>query len=132
MMCPKHTTGAGPCYCADSIYHQAGEALVGAIDTANAYASGPDDLRIVTLRMDEALALARAVGFEDWARRAAHELQTLCDQAQEAAGNPGGDDQLPRARALLAEYECIAAGRPTWQVTVACESHDGHTVLDDL
>lgn len=37
-------------------------ALLGAIDTANAYASGPEELRIVTLRMDDALALVSLAG----------------------------------------------------------------------
>lgn len=49
---------------------------------------------------------------EDWALRTLQTLQDFCDDAQEAAGNPDGEDQLPDVRALMLEYEQIAAGQP--------------------
>lgn len=48
---------------------------------------------------------------QDWASRAVQELQEFCDEAQMAAGNPDGEDQLPSVRGLIHEYDCIAAGQ---------------------
>lgn len=57
---------------------------------------------------------------EDWALRALQTLQDFCDEAQAAAGNPDGEDQLLDVRALMLEHERIAAGLPTWQAR--CQS----------
>lgn len=46
---------------------------------------------------------------EDWALRTMQELQDFCDDAQEAAGNPDGEDQLIGTRELMAEFEALAA-----------------------
>lgn len=58
---------------------------------------------------------------EDWAGRAAQELQEFCDDAQVAAGNPDGEDQLLSVRVLIAEYERIAKGQPAWPVRMVAE-----------
>ena len=50
-----------------------------------------------------------------WADRAAQDLQEFCDEAQAAAGNPDGEDQLRSTRALIAEYDAIKSGKPVWQ-----------------
>lgn len=47
---------------------------------------------------------------EDWSTRAAQALQDMCDEAQMAAGNPDGTDQLPDIRALLDEHNRIMHG----------------------
>ncbi len=44
---------------------------------------------------------------EGWAVMAAQELQDLCDEAQEAAGDPDGVDQLPGVRQLIHELDDI-------------------------
>jgi len=44
---------------------------------------------------------------EGWAVMAAQELQDICDEAQEATGNPDGEDQLPGIRMLLRELDEI-------------------------
>tara|TARA_R110001599_G_scaffold100770_9_gene258137 strand:+ start:5222 stop:5386 length:165 start_codon:yes stop_codon:yes gene_type:complete len=44
---------------------------------------------------------------EDWAQRAVQELQDLCDEAQEAAGDPMGETELPGTRALIDEFNQI-------------------------
>ena len=70
---------------------------------------------------------------EDWACRAVHELQEFCDEAQAAAGNPDGEDQLLSVRVLIKEYEDIAADRNPWQPQLRgmpCKSE--HTLLDEL
>ncbi len=51
---------------------------------------------------------------EDWAGRVVQDLQEFCDDAQEAVGRPDGEDQLLGVRAMIKEYEDIAAGRPPW------------------
>lgn len=56
---------------------------------------------------------------EDWAQRTMQALQEVCDDAQEAAGNPDGTDQLMDIRGLMEEYECIAQGRPAWIAQIA-------------
>lgn len=56
----------------------------------------PDKYRVIDL---EAL--------EDWSLRVAQILQDVCDDAQAAAGNPDGADQLPDIRALLDEHNRI-------------------------
>jgi len=71
--------------------------------------------------------VSQADTLEDWAQRAAQELQEFCDDAQLAAGNPDGEDQLPGVRALLTEHSRIALGLPAWQAMVA--GTDDDTVL---
>jgi HPt (histidine-containing phosphotransfer) domain-containing protein len=44
---------------------------------------------------------------EIWSTLAAEELQQFCDEAQDAAGNPDGEDQLQATRALLADLDKI-------------------------
>ena len=61
---------------------------------------------------------------EDWSLRTMQLMQDFCDEAQVAAGNPDGEDQLPDVRALMFEYECIAAGRPTWQARVSGDAFE--------
>lgn len=56
----------------------------------------PDTYRVIDL---EAL--------EDWSLRVAQILQDVCDDAQMAAGNPDGTDQLPDIRELLEEHSRI-------------------------
>ena len=65
---------------------------------------------------------------EDWALRTMQALQDICDEAQAAAGNPDGEDQALDIRALMLEYEQIAAGRPAWQAKLAAQ--DDHEYLD--
>lgn len=55
---------------------------------------------------------------EDWSIRAAEALQEVCDEAQKAAGNPDGEDQLQDFRVLLAEHSRIMQGQPAWQAQV--------------
>ena len=50
---------------------------------------------------------------ESWALRACEALQEFCDEAQIAAGNPDGEDQLQDIRALLDEHSQITAD--LWQ-----------------
>lgn len=52
---------------------------------------------------------------EDWALRAAEALQQFCDEAQEASGNPDGEDQLRDIRKLIEEHHRIESGLPAWQ-----------------
>ena len=59
-----------------------------------------------------------------WADKAVQDLQEFCDEAQAAAGDPYGDDCLRGTRALIAEYDAIKSGRPTWQSQLAHESAD--------
>lgn len=47
---------------------------------------------------------------EDWSLRVAQILQDVCDDAQVAAGNPDGTDQLQDIRALLEEHSQIMRG----------------------
>ncbi len=47
---------------------------------------------------------------EDWSHRAAQALQDICDEAQLAAGNVDGEDQLPDLRELLLEHNQIMQG----------------------
>lgn len=54
---------------------------------------------------------------ESWAIMAAEELQQFCDDAQDAAGNPDGTDQLPGVRQLIAELDDIL--KPTWLEIIA-------------
>jgi len=42
-----------------------------------------------------------------WSLAAAQELQEICDDAQIAAGNPDGEDQLPSIRSLMNEFDEI-------------------------
>ena len=70
---------------------------------------------------------------EDWAGRVVQELQEFCDEAQAAAGNPDGEDQLLSVRVLIREYEDIAADRNPWKSQLRgmpCKSE--HTLLDEL
>lgn len=70
---------------------------------------------------------------EDWAGRAAQELQEFCDDAQAAAGNPDGEEWLQSVRILIKEYEDIAAGRTPWQAQMqAMTGESEHTWLDKL
>jgi len=50
---------------------------------------------------------------EGWAVMAAAELQEFCDEAQEAAGDPGGEGELQGTRMLLRELDEIMP--PRWQ-----------------
>lgn len=59
-----------------------------------------------------------------WADKAVQELQEFCDDAQVAAGDPDGTDQLQSTRALIAEYDAIKQGRPTWQSQLAHDHND--------
>lgn len=52
---------------------------------------------------------------EAWAYRAMDELQTFCDEAQAAEGNPDGDDCLAGTRALMAEFDLIKQFLPLGQ-----------------
>lgn len=47
---------------------------------------------------------------EDWAHRAAQELQDFCDEAQEAAGDQAGETELPGTRALIEEFNQLNKG----------------------
>lgn len=49
----------------------------------------------------------RLTALESWAERAAQELQEFCDDAQIAAGNPDGEDQLIGTRQLISELDGI-------------------------
>ena len=51
---------------------------------------------------------------EEWSVFACEALQEFCDEAQIAAGNPDGEDQLLDIRALLADHSRIMAGQPRW------------------
>lgn len=44
---------------------------------------------------------------ENWATMAAQELQDVCDEAQEAAGDPDGESELPGVRQLIRELDEI-------------------------
>lgn len=44
---------------------------------------------------------------EGWAVMAAQELQDICDEAQEAAGDPDGEGELLGVRMLLRELDEI-------------------------
>lgn len=66
---------------------------------------------------------------EGWATRAAQELQEFCDDAQEAAGNPDGEDQLPGVRGLIRELDAILKGEPLWQMQVRSADSDTELVL---
>lgn len=44
---------------------------------------------------------------ESWALMAAEALQEFCDEAQEAAGDPDGEGELPTVRALLRDLDDI-------------------------
>ena len=55
---------------------------------------------------------------EDWSCRAAEALQEFCDQAQEDAGNPDGEDQLADIRQLLKEHCYILNGKPVWTASL--------------
>lgn len=60
---------------------------------------------------------------ENWATMAAQELQDILDDAQEAAGNPDGVDQMPATRMLLRELDEIM---PTgWQDDLADGAESG-------
>ena len=61
---------------------------------------------------------------EDWASRVVQELQDVCDEAQEAAGNPDGEDCLPGTRALIEEFDRISKGLPAWQAQLRSEGDD--------
>lgn len=69
---------------------------------------------------------------EDWADRVMQELQEFCDDAQEAAGNPDGEDQLPGVRALMEEYERISKGLPAWQARAEYMPGDSESLLDKI
>lgn len=56
---------------------------------------------------------------EDWSHRAAQALQECCDDAQAAAGNPDGEDQLRDIRALLQEHCDIIKGDDSWQAMLS-------------
>lgn len=68
---------------------------------------------------------------QDWAARAVQELQDFCDEAQEAAGNPDGEDQLLSVRVLIKEYEEIAAGKNPWKSQLLGGGYK-HILLDEL
>ncbi len=67
---------------------------------------------------------------ESWSCRAAQELQEFCDEAQVAAGNPNGEDQLMGVRALLVEHNRIIQGLPLWQALVADPGASGSSDLN--
>jgi len=67
---------------------------------------------------------------EDWAYRVAQVLQDFCDEAQEAVGNPDGEDQLLDVRAMLLELDRIARGLPPWQAILG--SDESTSGLDAL
>lgn len=71
---------------------------------------------------------------ENWAVRVCEELQDFCNEAQEAAGDPDGEDCLPGTRALLSEADCIFNNRPAWQAQVATLEIEGSgsLVLDAM
>ena len=58
---------------------------------------------------------------ENWSVRAAEALQEFCDEAQVAAGNPDGEDQLQDIRALLDEHSRIMLGLP--QLPIMNDEH---------
>lgn len=60
---------------------------------------------------------------ESWAIAAAQELQEICDDAQAAAGDPEGTDQLPGVRQLLADLNAII--QPAWLELIADASAPG-------
>jgi len=66
---------------------------------------------------------------ESWAVMAAEELQQFCDDAQEAAGNPDGTDQLPGVRQLIAELDDIL--KPVWLEIIADDRSECIAALDD-
>ena len=66
---------------------------------------------------------------ENWASRVVEELQDFCNEAQEAAGNPDGEDCLPGTRALIAELDCIFNNRPVWQTQIAALDLDSPVSL---
>lgn len=69
---------------------------------------------------------------EDWARRTMQALQEVCDDAQEAAGNPDGEDQLSDVRGLMFEYERIVKGLPAWQAKVSTIPDDEPNLIETL
>ena len=56
---------------------------------------------------------------EGWAVMAAQELQDIADEAQEAAGDPGGEGEQMCIRMLLLELDEIL--QPKWQQAI-CDS----------
>ncbi len=66
---------------------------------------------------------------QDWAQRTAQELQDFCDEAQEAAGNPDGEDQLASVRALLEEHCRIIKGETAWKAPIGAEDSEAWLVL---
>ena len=48
---------------------------------------------------------------EDWSNRAAQALQEFCDDAQDAAGDPVGVNELQDIRELLKEHTTIVIGK---------------------
>ena len=67
---------------------------------------------------------------ERWAHRAVLALRDLCDEAQEAAGNPAGEDQCPDLRALIAEFHAIERGWGDWQRDLALTGQSADGELD--
>jgi hypothetical protein len=65
---------------------------------------------------------------DEWAVRAGQALQEICDEAQEAAGNPDGEDQCLDLRELLRELDYLILGKPSWQQELAA-SDEGETKL---
>ena len=67
---------------------------------------------------------------EYWATRAAEELQQFCDDAQQAAGNPDGVDQLPGVRQLISEINEILL--PPWVRGLPLDADDQTDLFDAL
>ena len=66
---------------------------------------------------------------EQWAVGASQSLQDFCDNAQEAAGNPYGENELPDIRLQIEELNRIINGLPTWQTSVRTGDSDSETSI---
>lgn len=67
---------------------------------------------------------------EMWATFAAEALQEICDDAQDAAGDPGGDSECKTIRALIKDLDDILL--PSWQQQIAQDACDTQESLLNL
>ena len=70
---------------------------------------------------------------ENWSVRVAEALQEICDEAQEAAGKPDGENECIDLRMLLHEHSKIMLGEPLWQdLLIAAASDEEPALLVDI